>query len=846
MQLLFVISITETFAQKNTEDTSAKFKIVAAGPQYKRSKRHDYFWGTNYRKIWAIPVKVPVLLLPDVKGGLTVTREDGGHQATSLHVETTDGKQYTLRSVDKKLATVSPEIFLGTWIEKQVNDEVSMSNPYAAVTIPEMAQYAGIYHTNPQVVYLPKQDALDSFNNELGNKMYLFEQRPKGDWSNADNLGNFKKFYSTEDVIKEIEEETENVVDQKAFVRARLFDMFIGDWDRHEDQWKWGKKEKGNKNIFEPVPVDRGQAYFKHNGLILDAAISASGIRYFQSFDKRIKDVRTLNYEERGIDRLFTNELTKEDWIHIAKELQDSLTDSVIENSLKKLPPEVYAISGKRIAGDLEVRRNSLVQYAVEYYLFLSKRVEILGSEGPDYFLIKKLSDSATRVSIFNHGKDRTKADSAYYSRTFFKSETCEIRIYGLSGKDVYNSQGDAINGITIRIIGGFDKDSISIDKENKEKIYVYDGHDDYISGSNIKRHLSGDSAIHEYEYKNYMYDLRGTSGRFFYSDEDRFYIGFGYIWKHYSWRKSPFAFVQNISANYSISQNAMSFNYFGIFPNTVGKWNLSLLANYDFIRWTNFYGPGNETILATKDLNYNRMRTRELTGEASLYRTVGNNFFRITGTYKRIKIIDDPDRYIAKTIAPLDPGAFEAKNFATLSAVYGFSKLNDKIVPTSGINFSANGSFTQNINKTSQSFWKYGSTLQLYVPLVTKFSLALSGGIETVDGNPEFYQYPEIGGGPDLRGFQKQRFYGKTAFYNSNELRFITNVRNYFYNGKAGLLAFVDDGRVWNPGEKSSVLHTGYGVGILVAPFNFIFAEATYGFSNEDQLIQLRLNVTL
>ena len=838
------MSITETFAQKNTEDTSAKFKIVVAGPQYKRSKWHNYFWGTNYRKIWTTPVKVPVFLLPDEKGGLAVTKEGGGHQTTSLHLETKDGKQYTLRSVDKKLGKVLPKIFLGTWIEKQVNDEVSMSNPYAAVTIPEMAQSAGIYHTNPRFVYLPRQDALDTFSNELGNKMYLFEERTKGNWSNADNLGNFKKFYSTDDVIKKIKEETENVVDQKAFVKARLFDMFIGDWDRHEDQWSWGKMEQGNKNIFEPVPVDRDQAYFKHNGLILNAAIYASGMHYFQSFDKRIQDVKALNYEERGIDRLFTNELTKEDWISIAKELQQSLSDDVIENALKKLPPEVYAISGKPIVDNLKSRRNFLVKYAVQYYLFLSKRVEILGSEGSDYFSIKKLSDSATQINVFNVTKAGTIADTSYYSRTFFKSETSEIRIYGLSGKDIYTTEGDAVNGITIRIIGGFDKDSIVVDKENKEKIYVYDGPDDYISGSNIKRHLSGDSAIHEYEYKNYMYDIKGTSGSFLYSDEDRFYISFGYLWKHYSWRKKPFAFKQNLVAHYSISQNAMSFNYLGVFPNTIGKWNLSLLANYDFIRWTNFYGLGNETILTTKDHDFNRMRTRQLTGEASLYRTAGNNFFKITGTYKRVKIVEDPDRYIAKTIAPLDADAFEAKNFATVSATYGFSKLNDKIVPTSGINFSANGSYTQNINTGSQSFWKYGSTLQLYVPLVTKFSLALSGGIETVDGNPEFYQYPEIGGGQDLRGFQKQRFYGKTAFYNSNELRFISNVKSYLYNGKAGFLVFVDDGRVWNPGEKSSVLHTGYGVGVLVAPFNFIFAEATYGFSNEDQLIQLRLNV--
>jgi hypothetical protein len=845
LQLLFVIPVTKTFAQKiNKEDTTSKVK-VAAGPQYKRSKWHNYFWGTNYRKEWSTPVTLPVFLLPDENGGLSVSKEGGGHQTTSLHLETKDGKEYTLRSVDKKLGKVLPEIFLGTWIERQVNDEVSMSNPYAAVTVPEMAQSAGIYHTNPRFVYLPKQQALDTFN-KLGNKIYLFEQRAKGDWSDADNLGNFKKFYSTDDVIKKIKEETETSVDQKAFVKARLFDMLIGDWDRHEDQWAWGKKEVSDQNIFEPVPVDRDQAYFKHNGLILDAAIYASGMSYFQSFKKRITNVKTLNYEERGIDRLFTNELTKDDWINIAKKLQQSLSNNVIENALKKLPPEVYAISGKPIAFNLKSRRNLLVKYAIKYYLFLSKQVEILVSDGSDYFSLKKLNDSATQVSVFNITKKGNIEDNAYYSRTFFNSETKEIRIYGLSGKDIYSTGGNAENGITLRIIGGFDKDSIIIDKDNKEKIYVYDGPDDYVKGSNIKRHISGDSAIHEYVYKNYMYDRKGTYSRFLYSDEDRFYFGFGYFWKHYSWRKNPFAFNQNISAHYSVSQKAMSFNYFGIFPNAIGKWNLSLLANYDFIRWTNFYGLGNETILTTEDHDYNRMRTRELTTGISLYKTAGNNSFRFNGIYKRIKIVNDIDRYVSKKVAPLDDDVFNNKNFLSVGGIYSFSKLNDKIVPTNGINFSVNGSYTQNINTRSQSFWKYGSNLQLYVPLVNKFSLAISGGIETVDGNPEFYQYPEIGGGQDLRGFQKQRFYGKTAFYNSNELRFISNVKSYLYNGKAGLLAFIDDGRVWNPGEKSSILHTGYGAGILVAPFNFIFAEATYGFSNEDQLIQLRLNVAL
>ncbi len=64
--------------------------------------------------------------------------------------------------------------------------------------------------------------------------------------------------------------------------------------------------------------------------------------------------------------------------------------------------------------------------------------------------------------------------------------------------------------------------------------------------------------------------------------------------------------------------------------------------------------------------------------------------------------------------------------------------------------------------------------------------------------------------------------------------------------NGKAGLLVFVDDGRVWVPQEKSSVWHVGYGGGILVAPFNKVLFDVTYGISDEDKVIQLRLGLSL
>ena len=114
------------------------------------------------------------------------------------------------------------------------------------------------------------------------------------------------------------------------------------------------------------------------------------------------------------------------------------------------------------------------------------------------------------------------------------------------------------------------------------------------------------------------------------------------------------------------------------------------------------------------------------------------------------------------------------------------------------------------------------------------------------VTGEPEFYQYASIGGSQNMRGFVRDRFWGQTGFYNTNELRWITNFRTYIMNGKIGLIGFVDDGRVWMPNENSDVWHVGYGGGVLLAPFNKFALSVSYGISDEDQLIHLRINKLL
>jgi len=58
--------------------------------------------------------------------------------------------------------------------------------------------------------------------------------------------------------------------------------------------------------------------------------------------------------------------------------------------------------------------------------------------------------------------------------------------------------------------------------------------------------------------------------------------------------------------------------------------------------------------------------------------------------------------------------------------------------------------------------------------------------------------------------------------------------------------LAFYDVGRVWMPGEESNTWHSGYGGGIIIAPFQKFSLSVTYGISSELHLFHVRFNKIL
>lgn len=840
--ILSMFSFTYASAQQPVPADTLHYKTISAGPEYKKSPFYEWLWGRNYRKEWATPVRFPVLILDTLKGGMISYKEGGSNQSKSLHIKTAGDKEYALRSVDKTLTKVIPPIFRNTFLADVAGGEISTSDPYGALGVSMMADAIGVYHTNPQYYYLPAQPKLDTLNKKYGDKVYLLEQRPSGDWSDAANLGSFDDFTETDEMLKKIYKDYNYSVDQEAFVRARLFDMLIADFDRHADQWKWGIWKEGDQKIFVPVPTDRDQAFFKHDGVLLNAAVSGSGMKFLQSYDYKIHNIKAYAFVNRILDRLLTNKMTLAQWQAIAADIQRRLTDNVIEASVRQMPAEIFAMDGNDIIAKMKTRRDHLQEYVKEYYLLMAKESEIVGSKKSEYFQIATNENDQITVSVYKKDEQGQRTGDAFYSRSFDPKETEEIRIYGLSGNDTYLVTGKANTKIKLRVIGGDERDSlINETAGSKKAVQVYDDADNYFGDKkNMKLHLSNDSSIHAYNYNNFLPDKKGFGPHIGFNDADRIFVGIRYQLLIHKWRRPPFAYKQSFDADFSVTQRAPSFTYNGLFPKAVGQWDLVARANYDQVKWLNFFGLGNETLKTDPGTNYYRMRNIDASANLGLSRNFKKSNINFSGFYERVKIHYDKDRLIAKIVSPVIPDIYKPENYAGIQLGYSLVNVKDSVLPQRGFTFSANAKHTEDLNATGKSFQRYSGILQLFIPILPKLSLAVKSGAATISGSPLFYNYPSIGEPYNLRGFPKERFTGRSTFYNNTELRFISNVRTYLFNGKAGLLAFIDNGRVWLPGESSNIFHTSYGGGILVAPFNKISLAVTYAISKEAKMIQL------
>lgn len=828
--------------------------ITQASSLYKAKGFKRSLLGNQYRDVWAATVTAPILNLSETKGGLIPIKRGGGFQTKSLRLEAPDEKQYVLRSIEKDVSKVVPSFLKKTFIKNLIQDGISASNPYAAFVIPPLAEAAGVYHTNPKLVFLPYQKNLAEYNESFGGEMYIFEERPDGNWSDEPSLGASKELISTSDVLKNINKNPDHVIDEKQVLRSRLFDILINDWDRHDDQWRWATFEENDKIIYRPIPRDRDQTFFKFKGALPWLASRKWLARYskLQTFDSEIYNIEGLTFNARYFDRTFLVGLNEEDWESVAKELQASITDEVIENAIRTWPETIFKLHGEDIIKKLKGRRNIISKYAKRYYKVLAKNVDVVGTKKDELFKVERIDNQSTKVSVYRLSK-KDKVGALIYERIFKTKETKEINLYGRKGNDRFEISGEVRKGILIRVIGGGGEDEV-VDKSKvkgiKKHTQVYDKKKglQLEGGKETKDKSNNHDEVNEYDRMAFAYNVNAPAGSFGFNVDDGLFLGAGVSITRHGFRKKPYAARHVITANTAFTKDGFNLIYRGDLNNVFGKWGISndaVLTGPIFVG--TFFGLGNNTQLtevADEDKDYNYLKLKQATILPLLKRNFGaHHTIKIGPMYQYTKVEKTEGRFVSTPESGLSDEDFKQKHYAGIKAIYAFEKVDNPVNPQYGLRFTTSGGWLANVENTSRNFASVESELSLYytfeLPLKPTLAVRVGGGSNF--GEYEFYQAKVLGGSINLRGYRYYRFSGKANFFNNSELRFkLFDFSNIALSGSFGILGFFDSGRVWLPDETSDRWHYGYGGGIWVSPFKLFVISADYGISKEDKLVTL------
>ncbi len=363
---IYISKVVDKKTVPNALRDSMPVNVVATN-QYHSNALKRFMQGVNYRKAWEAPVEAQVFLLDSFE----IEEEGGGNQTKSLKIRDKKGVLYSLRSINKDPAPLIPKAARILNLENIVIDGISAQHPYGAVLAAKLSEDVGVLSTQPRIVYVPKHEALREYGAKYGNRLFLLEYETEGEinWTGYNNVQEIVETDDLQELKVDLGEKL--VIDKELLVRARLFDLLIGDWDRHSKQWGWVLQQRSEGLVAIPIAGDRDNAFFRIDGVIPTILTNHLVQPMVRPFEEDIDHLPGYVYP---FDLYFLKGVSKDIFIKEAKYIQQQLTDENIDNAIQEWPENLVRLNGDEIAAKLKNRRNNLVEYAKEFHDEIEKK----------------------------------------------------------------------------------------------------------------------------------------------------------------------------------------------------------------------------------------------------------------------------------------------------------------------------------------------------------------------------------------------------------------------------------------------------------------------------------------
>ena len=301
---------------------------------------------------------------------------------------------------------------------------------------------------------------------------------------------------------------------------------------------------------------------------------------------------------------------------------------------------------------------------------------------------------------------------------------------------------------------------------------------------------------------------------------EDGLLVGSGAIVYKFGFRTFPYIYRMELVGGVALKTGRWKLLYSAKFPALSKSLSLDLLAYASELEIRNFYGFGNSTP-RNEDFeknDYYRVASRQYFVQPVLkFKLGGYASLGIGASVKHFEVRQKANRFL--TNASLD-SLGDDRTIVGTGVSFQFAVRDAEIATRQGFSMDVSAWNYPNPFKKARPFQRYTCDARGYASAGLA-TVAVHLSSEKVEGDVPFYEAVFLGGGGNLRGYNRNRFTGDGSLAGSAELRFDLVRLKLFVPTQVGVFLFADAGRVYVDGDSPGGWHSDAGGGISLAPLS-------------------------
>jgi hypothetical protein len=752
--------------------------LVSAGKEYQiRGGTGRWLYGSRYRALWATPVAAPGLLA------------DVGDSAEAYWLWTPTGALWKYRPLDRNLLAAAPPALRRNLLPSVIQDVNAVRHPGAAPVVQALAEAVGIRVPATRLVRLTH---LHMAAGEAGRLGYLVE---------TDTAGR-----ETVEVLDSLRASGGRDFDGRAYLRDRLFDAYVGQWDIEPEQWRWTRDTATGR--WTPEPRTRDYAFAKFDGLLARlAGFYYSGL---VNFGTSYQGQLGVTPYQRQLDRQLLALVDRAAWDSVAAAMQAALSDSIIDAAVATLPPEYRDSSATPLATALRARRDRLSDAARGLYRLVNREAAFFGTPGADTVTITRSRDGSVTL-LFPGGR----------SRSYGPGETSAVALYLLGGADHIKLVGPGNAGPLLDIAWRTGL-TLEGDPGSGQRARLYGGGPR--SGSLRLEIVPDTLPIPEVQNLDLSapppVPLHGVSVSpvpWFEANSDvGLLLGGGVNLTDYRVGFTPFYRKLQIRAAYLTGVQSEAIELHGEFHRWHSRTAFTLDVGVPSVSLLRFFGYGNTTPF-TEPASYYLVRRREIYIAPLWHYELGARTRLALGpVFKQVQTDTSRNDFISQS------HPYGVPEFAQLGAVASasFDTRDTPVFTRSGWNLTAGGSFYPLTFGGSAPFGSIQASAATYLTPGARgpVTVALRASGQLTFGDVPVHEAAYLGGATSLRGYWAGRYAGQSSAFGNGEVRARLATVPFVAPWRFGVVGLGDVGRVFNETDNADVWHASAGGGVWFA----------------------------